>query len=87
MDNQILLSVAGIGVLGIICQWFAWWVRIPSILFLLTAGIIAGPGLNLLDPDALLGNLLFPFVSLSVAVILFEGSLKTYVAMVKLSAI
>jgi len=75
MDNQILLSVAGIGVLGIICQWFAWWVRIPSILFLLTVGIIAGPGLNLLDPDALLGNLLFPFISLSVAVILFEGSL------------
>ncbi len=75
MDNQILLSVASIGVLGIVCQWFAWWVRIPSILFLLTVGIIAGPGLNLLDPDALLGNLLFPFISLSVAVILFEGSL------------
>ena len=75
MDNQILLSVASIGVLGIACQWFAWWVRIPSILFLLTVGIIAGPGLNLLDPDALLGNLLFPFISLSVAVILFEGSL------------
>ncbi len=75
MDNQILLSVASIGVLGIACQWFAWWVRIPSILFLLTVGIIAGPVLNLLDPDALLGNLLFPFISLSVAVILFEGSL------------
>ena len=75
MDNQILLSIASIGVLGIICQWFAWWVRIPSILFLLTTGIIVGPGLNLLDPDALLGNLLFPFISLSVAIILFEGSL------------
>tara|TARA_B100000929_G_scaffold243909_1_gene201736 strand:- start:277 stop:2079 length:1803 start_codon:yes stop_codon:yes gene_type:complete len=75
MDNHVLLSVASIGVLGIACQWFAWWVRIPSILFLLTVGIIAGPGLNLLDPDALFGNLLFPFISLSVAVILFEGSL------------
>ena len=75
MDNHILLSIASIGVLGIACQWFAWWVRIPSILFLLTVGIIAGPGLNLLDPDALFGNLLFPFISLSVAVILFEGSL------------
>ena len=75
MDNHILLSIAGIGVLGIACQWFAWWVRIPSILFLLTAGILAGPILGLLNPDMLLGDLLFPFVSLSVAVILFEGSL------------
>ena len=75
MDNNILLSIASIGVLGIACQWFAWWVRIPSILFLLTAGIIVGPVLNLINPDALFGNLLFPFISLSVAVILFEGSL------------
>ena len=75
MDNHILLSIASIGVLGIACQWFAWWVRIPSILFLLTAGILAGPVLNLLNPDVLFGNLLFPFISLSVAVILFEGSL------------
>ena len=75
MDNNILLSIASIGVLGIACQWFAWWVRIPSILFLLTVGIIVGPVLNLINPDALFGNLLFPFISLSVAVILFEGSL------------
>ena len=75
MDNNILLSIASIGVLGIACQWFAWWVRIPSILFLLTMGIIVGPVLNLINPDALFGNLLFPFISLSVAVILFEGSL------------
>jgi len=75
LDNNILLSIASIGVLGIACQWFAWWVRIPSILFLLTAGIIVGPVLNLINPDALFGNLLFPFISLSVAVILFEGSL------------
>ena len=75
MDNIVLLSIASIGVLGIACQWFAWWVRMPSILFLLTAGILAGPVLNLLNPDMLFGNLLFPFISLSVAVILFEGSL------------
>ena len=75
MDHNILLSIASIGVLGIACQWFAWWVRIPSILFLLTMGIIVGPVLNLINPDALFGNLLFPFISLSVAVILFEGSL------------
>ena len=36
---------------------------------------MVGPVFNLLDPDALFGKLLFPIVSLSVAIILFEGSL------------
>ena len=75
MDNHILLSLAGIGVLGICCQWLAWWARLPAILFLLIAGILVGPVFSLLDPDTLFGKLLFPVVSLSVAVILFEGSL------------
>ncbi len=75
MDNNILLSIAGIGVLGIGCQWLAWLARLPAILFLLIVGILAGPVFNLLDPDTLFGKLLFPIVSLSVAVILFEGSL------------
>jgi NhaP-type Na+/H+ or K+/H+ antiporter len=75
LDNTILLSLAGIGVLGICCQWLAWWARLPAILFLLIVGILVGPVFNLLDPDALFGKLLFPIVSLSVAVILFEGSL------------
>lgn len=75
MDNTILLSFAGIGVLGICCQWLAWWARLPAILFLLIVGILVGPVFNILDPDALFGKLLFPIVSLSVAVILFEGSL------------
>lgn len=35
----------------------------------------AGPVLGLLNTDDLFGELLFPLVSLSVAVILFEGSL------------
>ena len=75
MNNLILISLVGIGVLGITCQWLAWWARLPAILFLLIAGLITGPLTGLLDPDALLGDLLFPVVSLSVAVILFEGSL------------
>ena len=50
-------------------------IKVPSILFLLLIGILVGPTMSWLDPDALLGDLLFPFVSLSVAIILFEGSL------------
>tara|TARA_B100000700_G_scaffold37772_1_gene37421 strand:+ start:1647 stop:3353 length:1707 start_codon:yes stop_codon:yes gene_type:complete len=42
---------------------------------LLIVGILVGPVWGILDADALFGNLLFPVVSLSVAIILFEGSL------------
>lgn len=57
------------------CQWLAWRAKLPAILFLLIAGIIAGPATNLVNPDELFGELLFPMISLSVAVILFEGAL------------
>jgi len=75
LQNNILLILAGIGLLCIACQWLAWWARLPSIIFLLLCGIIIGPATGLLNPDQLFGDLLFPIVSLSVAVILFEGSL------------
>ena len=70
-----LLALALIGLVGISCQWLAWWARLPAILFLLLSGILLGPVTGLLHPDSLFGDMLFPFVSLSVAVILFEGSL------------
>ncbi|MEZ4598871.1 MAG: sodium:proton antiporter [Syntrophotaleaceae bacterium] len=75
MVENILYLLAGIFVLCSLCQWLAWRSRLPAIIFLLTAGILLGPVFRLLNPDQLLGNLLFPFVSLSVAVILFEGGL------------
>jgi CPA1 family monovalent cation:H+ antiporter len=73
--EQIVLQFAGVLLLGITCQWLAWRAKLPAILFLLVAGIAVGPVLGWLRPDALLGDLLFPMVSLAVAVILFEGSL------------
>jgi len=75
VNETIALSIAAIGVLALACQWFAWWVKLPAILFLLLSGILVGPVYGWIDPDALFGDLLFPIVSLSVAVILFEGSL------------
>lgn len=75
MTEHIMLSMAGIGLLTLICQWFAWWVKLPAILFLLLTGILVGPVAGWVNPDDLFGELLFPFVSLSVAVILFEGAL------------
>ncbi len=75
MGDSIVLSIAAIGALALACQWFAWWVKLPAILFLLLSGLLVGPVYGWIDPDALFGDLLFPLVSLSVAVILFEGSL------------
>ncbi|MEN8800797.1 MAG: cation:proton antiporter, partial [Thiogranum sp.] len=75
MEEHALFTIAGIVVLATACQWFAWWVKLPAILFLLLAGIVAGPLSGWIQPDELFGDLLFPMVSLSVAVILFEGSL------------
>ncbi len=70
-----LLLTTLLGV-GFVSQWLAWRVRLPAILFLLLAGIVLGPVTRVVDPDRLLGPLLFPMVSLAVALILFEGSLS-----------
>ncbi len=76
MTEELILGIAIIIVLGISAQWLAWRLRLPSILLLLLAGFLAGPVTHLLNPDELLGDLLFPVVSVSVAIILFEGGLS-----------
>jgi len=73
--NNPMIAIAGVAALGGLCQWLAWRFKLPSILFLLSAGIIVGPVTGVFDPDALLGDLLFPIVSIAVAIILFEGGL------------
>ncbi len=75
MYEHNVIIFAAILSASIFCQWLAWRIKLPAIIFLLAAGVLAGPVLGILNPDHLLGELLFPFVSLAVAVILFEGSL------------
>ena len=70
-----LLSLVAVGLLSITCQYLAYKVRLPAILPLLIVGILVGPVFGVLNADDLFGDLLFPVVSLSVAIILFEGSL------------
>lgn len=62
--------------LGVGSQWVASRLKVPSILLLLTTGVIAGPVLGFVRPDRLLGDLILPLVSLCVAIVLFEGSLS-----------
>lgn len=82
MNEHAATQLTLILVLGIGAQWVAWRIKIPAILMLLFAGFAVGPGQQwfgrpkLLDPDLLLGSLLLPLVSMSVAVVLFEGGLS-----------
>ncbi|MGY0626611.1 MAG: sodium:proton antiporter, partial [Paraglaciecola chathamensis] len=74
MSDPIIPLVA-VGLISIACQYFAYRIKLPAILPLLVVGILVGPVYGVINADALFGDLLFPIVSLSVAIILFEGSL------------
>jgi len=69
---QIVIAV----IAGITGQVIASWLKVPSIVFLLLLGILlGGNGLHILHPHQL-GLGLEVIVSLSVAIILFEGGLN-----------
>ena len=65
------LIIATVGLIALFSQWLAWRTKAPSIVFLLAAGILVGPVFGFLNADELLGDLLFPVVSMSVPVIEF----------------
>lgn len=75
MHENLGFLLAAILVLGIGAQWLAWRLKLPSILFLLLLGVLAGPVSGFLNPDEIFGDLLFPTISLGVAIVLFEGAL------------
>ncbi|MEJ2535902.1 MAG: sodium:proton antiporter [Calditrichia bacterium] len=78
MSENFLIGLSAIIVLGIVAQWIAWRIQVPSILVLLVTGFLAGPVTGFIDPGNLLGDSLFPIVSISVAIILFEGGLSLH---------
>ncbi len=85
-----MFILAGILVLGILAQWYAWRIHTPAILPLIIIGLLVGPfsefvfGTKIIDSDAIFQeSLLFDFVSLSVGVILFEGGLTLKASEIK----
>jgi len=76
MSEHAVLGIAIIIALGIAAQWTAWRFRLPAILLFLLFGFLAGPVTGVLDPDEIFGDLLTPLISISVAIILFEGGLN-----------
>ena len=61
--------------------WLPEWLQ--HILANLDGEVLEGGGRRLVDPESLLGKLLFPVVSFSVAVILFEGGMTLKLAEVR----
>ncbi|KHK91867.1 cation:proton antiporter [Novosphingobium malaysiense] len=75
MEHHALVF-ALIGIIGIGAQWIAWRTGWPAIALMLAAGVLAGPVTGLIMPEETFGDLLEPIVSVSVALILFEGGLN-----------
>lgn len=76
MNQDILIGLSAILIIGIAAQWLSWRLKLSSVLLLLLCGFVIGPITNFVNPDILFGELLFPFVSLMVGIILFEGGLS-----------
>ncbi|MCR9266148.1 MAG: sodium:proton antiporter, partial [Alphaproteobacteria bacterium] len=78
---DLTLTIALIAGSGIAAQWLAWRLRWPSIVLMMGAGLILGPGIAfvtgspLLAPSEAWGGYLRPMIALAVAVILFEGGI------------
>jgi len=85
-----MIELAGIIILGILAQWFAWRFKIPAILPLILIGLLVGPiaseffthdGNKWIEPiwngtkGLFPGSGLYYFVSLAISIILFEGGL------------
>ena len=73
--SELTIPLVLVGLFSIACQLLAFKIKVPAILPLLLVGIIVGPVTGLINADTLFGDLLFPVVSLCVAIILFEGAL------------
>ncbi len=79
MKESFIVGLVAVSVLGAAAQWLGWRLRLPAILLLLGFGIAAGPeGFGLVPTDAMFGDLLLPFVAVSVAILLFEGALTLH---------
>ena len=76
MELSLLFTLMLIGLLGIGSQWVAWKFSLPAIVIMSLAGLLAGPVFGIMNPQEDFGALYDPVISMSVAIILFEGSLN-----------
>ncbi|WP_172372435.1 cation:proton antiporter [Sporosarcina jiandibaonis] len=76
MFDSLVFDLMLVVLIGILSQWVAWRFRMPAIVVMSVAGLLVGPILGLINPQASMGNLFGPIITFAVALILFEGSLN-----------
>lgn len=76
MLHSLGVAIALVLVIGVSLQWLAWRFRLPAIALLTVGGLLIGPVFGVLDPVREFGHALDTIISLSVAVILFDGGLN-----------
>jgi NhaP-type Na+/H+ or K+/H+ antiporter/Trk K+ transport system NAD-binding subunit len=73
---RVVVTIMGVGVAA---QLVGDRLQVPSVLFLIVAGVAVGPeGFGLVDPD-IFGDALAAIVGLSVAIIVFEGAFHLHI--------
>jgi NhaP-type Na+/H+ or K+/H+ antiporter len=75
-ETQITIGLATVVLFGVGSIWIALRFKFPSLLLLLPAGLVAGGGLDLVKPEELFGETLFPGVTLLVGLLLFQSGLQ-----------
>ncbi|WP_222920269.1 cation:proton antiporter [Natrinema sp. SYSU A 869] len=82
--GELLLLVASIVGLGVLSQLLSARFRVPSVLFLILAGVAIGPeGLGVLTINSFGESGLSTIVGLSVAIIVFEGAFHLKISKIK----
>ena len=76
MQDNLVLAVTLVGVLGIGAQWLGWRFNLPAIVLMSIAGLLVGPVFGILQPAETFGEFYQPIIGIAVAVILFEGGLQ-----------
>ena len=77
MDTHALLHAIGWTLFAAgIAQYVAWKLNVPSIIFLIIAGVILGPISGLIDISLVFGDALTVIIELTVVILLFEGGLN-----------
>lgn len=75
MQDSVTQTIAVTAVLATGALMLGRWLRMPTLLFFMLLGLVAGPSvLGIIDP-ASLGDLLLPFIELAVSIIIFEAAL------------
>lgn len=81
--TQLLAVIVLVLAVGMIAQWLARMTKMPSIVYLLGAGILLGPEvLGVIDPMRF-GDALRALVALSVAIIVFDGGIDIDIGLIK----